>query len=165
LALKEAIGKLEIEDVELVVFGSGKPKDTENLKYPIHYMGHLYDDVTLRLLYSAADVVVVPSREEAFGQMATESMACGTPVVAFGHTGLLDIVDHKTNGYLAKPSDIDDLARGKEWVLSSDSYNTLSRAAREKVLAYFDSRLLANRYIELYNTEIKKSGKIEGQVI
>jgi len=150
--LQESLNRLEDDSIELVVFGSSKPKDGHSMKYPTHYMGHLHDDVTLRLLYSAVDVTVVPSRQEAFGQMATESMACGTPVVAFGHTGLLDIVDHKVNGYLAKPLDTSDLAKGIEWVLNAENSDALGRDAREKVLSTFDSHLVSKQYIDLYNT-------------
>jgi glycosyltransferase involved in cell wall biosynthesis len=96
------------------------------------------------------DVMVVPSLQEAFGQTASESMACGTPVVAFGATGLLDIVDHKINGYLAKPFDTDDLKNGIEWVLNTPNYDELCKNAREKVLREFDSKIVAKRHIELY---------------
>ena len=148
--LQEALNKVEGDNIELVVFGSSEPKEGNNLNYPTHYMGHLHDDVTLRLLYSAVDVMVIPSRQEAFGQMATEAMSCATPVVAFGHTGLLDIVDHKVNGYLAKPLDTFDLAQGIEWVLNVADSNELGLKAREKVLMTFDSQLVSKQYIELY---------------
>jgi len=67
----------------------------------------------------------VPSLQEAFGQTASETMGCGTPVVAFGRTGLLDIIDHKENGYLAKPFDTTDLANGIEWVFNAPNYKDL----------------------------------------
>lgn len=94
--------------------------------------------------------MIVPSLQEAFGQTASEAMACGTPVVAFGHTGLLDIVDHKLNGYLAKPFDTTDLACGIEWVLDAKNYDALCQNAREKVVREFDSAIVAKKYISLY---------------
>jgi len=153
--LSEALGLLNIDDIELVVFGSSAPKVSGSFNFKIHYLGQLYDDATLRALYSAADVMVVPSLQEAFGQTASESMACGTPVVAFGATGLLDIVDHKENGYLAKPFDITDLAAGIEWILNAPNYEQLSANARNKVVNEFDSRVVAKRYIELYESVLE----------
>ena len=87
---------------------------------------------------------------EAFGKTLAESMSCGTPVVCFDTTGPKDIVDHKQNGYLAKPFDATDLANGIKWVLDNKNYNELCQNAREKVLRDFDSVVVAKKYIRLY---------------
>lgn len=149
--LKEALYKLTCKNVELIVFGSSEPKDFQDFGFKTHYVGSLHDDVSLVTLYSAVDVMVVPSLQEAFGQTASEAMACGIPVVAFGGTGLLDIVDHKINGYLAKPFNTLDLANGIEWVLRYPNYDELCINARAKVTREFDSVVVANKYIRLYN--------------
>lgn len=154
--LIQALEALRTPGVELVVFGSGEPENGTPFTQKAHYMGRLHDDVTLRALYSAADVMVVPSRQEAFGQTASESMACGTPVVAFGTTGLLDIIDHKINGYLAKPFDVLELARGIDWMLQSDDLKTLASAARQKAALSFDYKIVAPKYIELYRAVLEK---------
>lgn len=149
--LSEAMSLMEKNsDIEFVVFGSSRPQNASNFGFKTHYLGHLHDDVSLVTLYSAADVMVVPSLQEAFGQTASEAMSCGTPVVAFGTTGLLDIVDHKINGYLAKPFDTDDLAYGIDWILNYENYDGLCKNAREKVLKEFDSVVVAGKYIKLY---------------
>jgi len=151
--LSEAIKKLDKNNnIELVVFGSNKPRNEPDFRFKVHYLGHLHDDVSLVILYSAVDVMIVPSLQEAFGQTAIESMACETPVVAFATSGLLDIVDHQKNGYLAKPFDTIDLKDGIEWIINLDveKYNKLCKNAREKVLKEFDSVVVANKYIKLY---------------
>ncbi|MEG3066598.1 glycosyltransferase [Acetomicrobium sp.] len=73
--------------------------------------GFLQDLISLRLLYSAADIFVAPSLMEAFGKTIAEAMACGTPVVAFDANGPKDIIDHEINGYLAKPFEPEDLKK------------------------------------------------------
>ncbi|MCV2483983.1 glycosyltransferase family 4 protein [Flavobacterium sp. SH_e] len=151
---KELVGSLDLlndKNIEFVIFGSSEPKEKQPFKLKTHYLGHLHDDVSLVSLYSAVDLMVVPSLQETLPQTASEAMACGTPVVAFGHTGLLDIVEHKKTGYLAKPFQEKDLATGIEWVLNSDNYRDLCFNAREKIVKEFDSSFIANRYIELYN--------------
>ncbi len=154
--LSNALKNIENKNIEFVVFGSSEPKESQNFGFKTHYLGYLHDDVSLVALYSAVDVMVVPSLQEAFGQTASEAMACGAPVVAFGATGLLDIIDHKINGYLAKPFDTDDLAFGIEWVLNSENYNELCQNAREKIFGEFDSVVVGKRYIELYEDILKK---------
>jgi len=60
----------------------------------------------------ASDIAVVPSLEpEPFGLVAIEAMACGVPVVAAAHGGLLDIVEHEVSGLLFPPRDPDALAQ------------------------------------------------------
>ena len=48
-------------DLRLLVFGQNAPREPEDLGFPVHYLGHLHDDLSLRILYSAADVMVIPS--------------------------------------------------------------------------------------------------------
>lgn len=157
---KELIKSLDLlidEDIELVIFGSGKPKEKQPFKQKAHYLGHLHDDVSLVSLYSAVDVMVVPSLQETLPQTASEAMACGTPVVAFAHTGLLDLIEHKKTGFLGKPFQESDLASGIEWVLNSSKYDDLCFNAREKMVKEFDSVFIADRYIELYKQIILKN--------
>ncbi len=148
--LKQLFAKWS-DKAELIVFGSSEPENPPDFGLLVHYLGHLHDDVSLALLYSAADVMVVPSLQEAFGQTASESLACGTPVVMFGATGLLDIVDHQINGYLAKPYDTSDLAAGINWILSDENrHKELCIKAREKAVVCFDIEKVAKQYAELY---------------
>ncbi|NJR50270.1 MAG: glycosyltransferase [Leptolyngbyaceae cyanobacterium CSU_1_3] len=138
--------------LEVVVFGASQSESSARLSFKAHYLGKLSDDITLALAYSAADVMVVPSLQESFGQTASESLACGTPVVAFNATGLRDIVDHQQNGYLAKPFEVDDLAQGIAWVLGDDDRRqVLSQSAREKAVRSFSVALQADRYQSLFH--------------
>ena len=75
----------------------------------------------------------------------------GTPVVAFAVGGLLDQLEHKRNGYLARPYDVGDLARGIRWVLEDEERLCILRcAARKKAESMFDLKDVARRYDELY---------------
>lgn len=147
------------ETCELVVFGSSKLNDLPVSGIKTHYLGRLDDDSLLASLYSAADVMVVPSIQEPFGQTASESMACGTPVVCFDATGPKDIVDHKVNGYKALPFDATDLAAGIKYILNSPEYTELSRNARNKVVREYDIKVVAQKYIQLYEGILLKGAR------
>lgn len=139
------------DQLELVIFGNSSGTTSTPLNFKTHYLGHFQDDISLAMIYSAADVMVVPSLQEAFGQTASEALACGTPVVAFRATGLLDIIDHQQNGYLADPFEPQSLAQGIAWILENDDRcHTLGLNAREKALKAFPLDLQANRYLSLY---------------
>lgn len=148
--LFEALDQTSLENTELVVFGSSQPTTPLSFKQPVHYLGQLHDDVSLRVLYSAADVMIVPSLQENLSNAIMESLACSTPVIAFNIGGNSDMVEHQNNGYLAKPFDTEDLAYGIEWVLTATNYQQLCDNARDKVLTHFDSQIVAKRYIALY---------------
>jgi len=138
-------------DALLVVFGAAAPDAMPTLGLEAIFLGRLRDDASLVAAYSAADVMVVPSLQESFCQIATEAMACGTPVVAFATTGLLDVVEHQECGYLAQPYDIDDLARGIAWALADrDRHARLADRARRKVVRDFALETVTQRYLELY---------------
>ena len=151
-ALKQLSQTGWVVRIELVVFGSSQPDQPIDLGFPVHYLGKLQDDLSLRNAYAAADVMIAPSIEEAFGQTASESLACGTPVVVFANTGLEDIVDHQQNGYIADYCDTADLARGIAWVLEdSERHHSLRRAARHKAEREYAMEVQAHRYRSLFH--------------
>ena len=154
----ESLKKLSIHNYEFVVFGRRSSQDDMELTTKVHYVGQLYDDISLQILYSAADVVIVPSIQENLSNVILESLSCGTPVVGFNVGGNCDMIEHKNNGYLAEPFSTDDLATGIEWVLSSKNYKILCSNARSKVLKEFDSAVVASKYIELYHQILNEEG-------
>jgi glycosyltransferase involved in cell wall biosynthesis len=156
--LKSALGNLrgQIPGLELVVFGQMAPKETADLAFPVHYTGHLLDDVSLVLLYSAADATVIPSRQDNLPNTGIESFACGTPVVAFDVCGLPDIVEHQQTGYLAKAFDAIDLAKGLKWLLEdSDRRALLGKAARACALQRWSYEVVAPQYLDVYQRVIE----------
>ena len=141
-------------NIEFVVFGSSQPQNAHDFGFKTHYLGSLHDDVSLVTLYSAVDVMVVPSLQENLSNAIMESLACGTPVVGFEIGGNSDMIEHQKTGYLAKPFESKDLADGIEWVLNASKYNELCINAREKVVREFDSALVVEKYQALYKKVI-----------
>lgn len=153
--LQSALQKLSQSEwkdkIELIVFGASQPENPVELGFPIHYLGKIDDENKLALLYSSADVMIVPSTEEVFGQTASESLACGTPVVCFNTTGLTDLVDHQKNGYRAECLSSEDLANGIVWVIENqERHQKLSISAREKAEREFNLLIQARRYLSLF---------------
>jgi len=147
---------------EIVVFG-GELKTSS--KHIIHQMGAIWDEEKMASLYSAVDLFVLPSRIDNFPSTGVESLACGTPVVAFNIGGLPDMIDHKKNGYLATPFDVKDLAHGIDWILkqldtkNKTNYQTLCSNAREKVVCYFSEEIVINHYKNLFLKILAQSKK------
>ncbi|MHC4457890.1 MAG: glycosyltransferase family 4 protein, partial [Planctomycetota bacterium] len=82
-------------------------------------------------LYNIADVIAMPSIFEAFGLVATEALACGTPVIASNVGGCKEIVTEQV-GCLIEPSDYKTLAE-KVITFIKDGFK---EKARDKIAAY-----------------------------
>ena len=138
------------EDVEGLVFGAGEVQSTDEVK-KIHQLGYVDSVDRQRLIYSAADVVVVPSSEDNQPQVGLEAMACGTPVVGFDTCGIPEMVLHEKTGLLAKPGDPLDLAAKISQVINNPMLRKqMGIEARKMMELNHDSEVQAARYIQLY---------------
>lgn len=110
----------------------------------------------LPLLYSAADVVAVPSLYESFGLVALEAQACGTPVVASRVGGLRCTVRDGVSGFLVPPADPDALAgRIRHLVEHEGLREEMGAHAIENAQAY-DWSVIAGRMQSLYNALLRR---------
>lgn len=152
LFLQAFLNVLMTHEIKGIVFGHVANNNFTQINN-IQYFGHISTADQLKYIYNATDVMVVPSREEAFGKIAAEALACGTPVVAFKVGGLSDIIDHLDNGYLAQPHDTRDLAEGIRWALANS--RELREKARTKATRDLSLQRCAKQYAELYADILK----------
>lgn len=140
--------------LDILTFG-GRPGIRRVGPHTVRSVGHL-DDEGLRDYYSAADVMVVPSRMDNLPQTAVEAIVCGTPVVAFRTGGLPDIVDDGSNGRLAEPFSAESLAQSIGWVLESpERHRRLSESARSTA-SRWDPERIARRYVALFEEMLER---------
>jgi glycogen(starch) synthase len=127
--------------------------DELGLAHRVHFTGFL-EERALRLHYAAADVAVAPSLYEPFGLVATEAMACGTPVVVSDTGGLREIVA-EGSGLTFPPQDAEQLAaRIAEVIEDPDLAQQLVARGRERIRALYDWRDVATRTVRTYGRAI-----------
>lgn len=130
-----------IENVHCALAGDGLLRPdmqalTEKLGVTnIHFLGHQKQS-QVAMLYSAAEVSVVPSRIEPFGLVAIEAMACGTPVVATDAGGLPDFVNSDL-GALVPMNDATALAEAIIAELTNGTKQTKGKTAATYALQNF----------------------------
>ena len=153
--------------VPLVVAGDG-PLREEFLEWArdrgdVRYAGLVSHEECRGLLASAAALVAPSKARESFGLVLTEAMAAGVPVVASGHGGFTDIVEHGVTGLLHKPFDAASLSDELGRVLSDMEFNmTLGRAARRAYEHRFSPDVGLAALLEAYHAVISPSdGMIE----
>ena len=127
---------------------AGNPDSVREEDIPIECekMGML-DSLEMPEFYRLTDVCVIPSRQENLSNFVLEAMACGKPVVAFDIGGMSDMISHKMNGYLARPFDPVDMARGIEYCAAHS--RELGSAARDKIERSFSLKIIGNQYVKL----------------
>jgi len=150
----EAINLLSADvdpgEVEILLFGKSKGDEVSAFPLTTRNIAFVRSVETLVDLYSVAHLFVIPSLQDNLPNTILESMLCGTPVVGFRTGGIPEMIDHKRNGYLADFKSSPDLAKGMQWILSSRSYDKLSRETRESALNRYPAKGSADAHLRLY---------------
>ncbi|MFN5320809.1 MAG: glycosyltransferase [Planctomycetota bacterium] len=138
-------------NVEAILFGSGKLEVLPASLKHVHQFGFVSDPERQALLYSACDLVIVPSREDNQPSVGLEALACGTPVVATRAGGIPEYVHHGVNGLLAEPADPQDLHRQIDWMLRHpDARQVMAQRGRMQVQREFEITRQTGLYRQLY---------------
>jgi glycosyltransferase involved in cell wall biosynthesis len=127
---------------------------------PLLHLGHISNDRMLSVIYSAADVFVIPSLQESFGQTVTESLACGTPVVGFDTGGIPDMVRPGITGYLAPVGNADELGVAIVKVLDDPAkVVAMSADCRQIALREYSLEVQAQSYLAFYETLLSRTSE------
>lgn len=155
-ALRRLVAQGLAGNVELVVFGCNAPDQPVDVGVPVHFLGKM-DELGLVLAHAAADVFTAPSMEDNLPLTVLEALACARPVVAFGIGGMLDVMRHQENGWLAECFSAEHLAEGLAWVLADPRRKEeLGQAGRRIVEAGFGLEHQANAYVKLYQSVMER---------
>jgi glycosyltransferase involved in cell wall biosynthesis len=154
--LVSALRKLKTSKaVECLVFGSGDFDFGSDLPR-CHSMGYVDSESKQAQIYSAADIVVVPSREDNQPQVGLEAMACGTPVIGFDAGGIPEYVLDGVTGLLAEltvDSDTSEqnLASKIDWLVENTaSRKAMGENARQMMRKEFELGQQSQKYLSLY---------------
>jgi glycosyltransferase involved in cell wall biosynthesis len=146
--LLKAAAKLSTKrkDFKIWIVGSKGKLDCElknltkkfNLVEQVEFFGKVSDEKLVEL-YSQALVVTHLVKEAPFGLIVTESMSCGTPVIAWKPGGPEEIIVHDETGFLIEENDEKNLIRYIEKFLDSPELsNKMGLKARNRSIEFFD---------------------------
>ncbi len=141
---------------QLLIFGE-KPKNLTNLNIEYKYLGRIKDNHSLSILYSIADILLMPSKIELFGQIGMEANACGTPAIIFENTGATDYIKHKHNGYISKYLDTADFKNGIDYILEDENkYQNMSDNCYKLIKDNFNDDIVSKKFINIYKQLLNK---------
>lgn len=146
--LQPAISSLATKPF-LLTFGAGQPVGLES--FTGLHLGAVSNERLLAVAYNAADIFVIPSLQEAFGQTALEAMACGTPVIGFQTGGIPDMVVDGVTGKLCPTGDSVALSKAIATLIADETARqTMGTNARALVEQSFALTRQAQKYADLY---------------
>jgi glycosyltransferase involved in cell wall biosynthesis len=148
--LAEALaGLTEVDNLLLLSLGEGVAPAIGSVRH--RHLGPASNDRLLSVVYSAADVFVIPSLQENLALTALEAMACGTPVVGFDVGGIPDLVRPGVTGLLAPVGDVPALRAAVRQVLVNPTLRAaMSSNCRRLAAEEFALEVQARRYADLY---------------
>jgi D-inositol-3-phosphate glycosyltransferase len=156
------------EKAQIVIVGGKSTGDKEmkqlqelaeqlKISKRVHFTG-AQPQHELPMIYSAADVTVVPSYHESFGLAAVESLACGTPVVATRAGGLKTVVQHSKTGYLV-PRCPGFFAERLDTLLQNPALLKRMRLAARPSVLQFSWKNVASKIQDVYEDVINEEAK------
>jgi glycosyltransferase involved in cell wall biosynthesis len=144
----EALRQIEIPLI-LLSAGSG---ELESVRHARVHIGPLANDFLLPVLYSAADLMLLPSQQENQALTMLEAMGCGTPVVGVTAGGTPETVRPGVTGLLAEPKDASGLASAIHTLLTDeDLRRRCSEQSRSAILKDHRLEQQARAYRSIYN--------------
>jgi glycosyltransferase involved in cell wall biosynthesis len=135
--------------IQLLIFGK-TPKNLPNLPFEVHNLGVLNGTNALCEAYNSADVFVLPSLEDNLPNTLMETLACGTPSVAFDTGGIPEMLTHQKSGYIATYKNAEDLANGIYFCANNTNYQELQQEARNEVMNKYTQKRVAEMYEYVY---------------
>ena len=130
--------------------GKNLDGDISNTGIRTHVVTSLENEDAESLLYNASDALLYPYLEDSAPKEIAESLACGTPVIAFNGGGIPEMINHETTGWLARAKDVQDLCLGIKWLISTGTNNFVRTQCRNFAVENFDEIKQAQKYNELY---------------
>lgn len=143
--------------IKIACFGESSDALRE-LEIEVINWGNINDDRDLSLIYSAADIFILPSLEDNFPNTMLEAMSCATPVIGFAVGGMIDLIKDDINGVLIPAYNLDLMAKKIiELINHPDKCRRLGINARREIETNYSLTIQAEKYSNLYNDLLTKN--------
>jgi glycosyltransferase involved in cell wall biosynthesis len=159
--LLEALQRLPVSlknGTLLMLLGKKGAAISKAVDIPALHLGYVDNDRLKVICYSAADLVISPTRADNLPLVLLESLACGTPMVSFRVGGVPDIIRPGITGLLADPDNAKALCDHIVQLLEDTPLrHRMRQQCRTIALEEYSLELQVKRYIELYNNLLQRT--------
>lgn len=148
--LKRIIEETSKDDAQFLLIGNQNSiQETPGDK--VKSLGVINDEITLQIAYSAADLLLHAAPIDNLPNTVSESMSSGTPVLAFNTGGLPEMVIRQKSGWLVKEINSESMIKELHAITKSRDFENLRESTRDTASNLFDSKQIAQRYLDHFN--------------
>ena len=144
--LKEILESGVKDNCQFLLIGEGNQFNDPKIKS----LGYVQDEITLRIAYHAADVLLHPAQVDNLPNTVAESMSCGTPVLAFKTGGLPEMVIPNKSGWLVGDMNTKAMIKELNSILQSNQTNHLRETTKENAQVLFNEEKVADDYFKAF---------------
>lgn len=134
--------------LNILVFGCDSSENKTIGGFHYKFIKHTMDINEMIVIYSAADVMLIPSRQDNLPNTALEALTCGLPCISFDVGGLRDLIFDRRMGYTVEPYDVVAFRAKLVDMLSSTKFDR--NVIRALALKRFGQDTVASQHIKLY---------------
>lgn len=143
----------EVKDqCQLLLIGEGNQFNDPKIKS----LGYVQDEITLRIAYHAADVLLHPAQVDNLPNTVAESMSCGTPVLAFNTGGLPEMVIPDKSGWLVEEMNSNAMIKKLKSVAQSKQAYELRQSTKETARKLFNEDKVADDYFNAFKLALSE---------
>jgi glycosyltransferase involved in cell wall biosynthesis len=143
-----------IKRIELLVLGKSNVNLDSYFPVRIKYFGQISGADKICKIYNASHAFLLPSLQDNLPNTIMESLACGTPVIAFNTGGIPEMIQHLETGFLAQSGSSESLAEGIRWLVENYSAD-IQKKCVSFVTENYSEIVVSTRYKELYKELLK----------
>jgi glycosyltransferase involved in cell wall biosynthesis len=147
-------------NMTLLIMGEGGKAYSNMVDMEVLPLGYVGGDQLKVICYSAADIILFPTRADIWSLVVQESMACGTPCISFDVGGIPDLIRPGINGFLAPAEDVNTF---RELIIelaeNDEKRREMGSKCREIALKEYDINIQVNQYLSLYEKIINENNK------
>lgn len=161
----ESVNNKTRTSVHLLILGDGELDRLHGLKnFVIHHIGYVKNDRLLATCYSAADLLLYPTRADNLPNVLLEAISCGTPCITADIGGCAEIIEEGVNGFVLKATEQNLFAsKVMELLNSTEKRQLFSINARKSAEKNFPLKNMCKNYYKLFCETISSHQKNKNQ--
>lgn len=149
--LCEALDRIRDKENFCLLSVGNELKEIDKMEYQIFSPGYIKDENVMNEMYALSDIYISTSVADNFPLVILESMAAGTPVIAFNTGGIPEVVNDEV-GWIVEQRNVDSLVKVIEKIFSDDmEYADKQKRCREYIVNNFSEEIMLEKYVDLYH--------------